>query len=65
MQSLPMEAFSMIGKTISHYRTIYKLGQSGVGVIYSPRTSSLSAPSLWSSSLKAYRNIGARWSDST
>ena len=55
----------MIGKTISHYRTIYKLGQSGVGVIYSPRTSSLSAPSLWSSSLKAYRNIGARWSDST
>ncbi len=34
MRELPSEKFSMIGKSISHYRIIEKLGGGGLGVVY-------------------------------
>jgi hypothetical protein len=30
----PVEGFSMVGKTISHYRIIDKLGYVGMGEVY-------------------------------
>jgi hypothetical protein len=34
VRKLPAEAFSMIGKTISHYRIIDRLCQGGMGEIF-------------------------------
>jgi eukaryotic-like serine/threonine-protein kinase len=41
VRELPVEQFSMIGKTILHYRIIDRLGGRGMGVVYKVEDSKL------------------------
>ncbi len=34
VRELPVEIFSMIGRTVSHYRIIDKIGQGGMGEVF-------------------------------